>query len=76
MAIPYASVYYKPGFYQAKLLVGNKIVKQHPLIIPTAGWVGLLNRLPVPVYLADDEFTKTDGLEVAAAGIRGTWHQD
>ena len=62
----YASVYYKPGFYQAKLLVGNKIVKQHPLIIPTEGWVGLLNRKPVPVYLDGREFAKTGELEVDA----------
>jgi len=65
----FASVYYKPGFYEAKLVVGNSVVKQHSLIIPTAGWIGLLNRSPVPVYLAGSEFTQPDRLEVAAAAF-------
>ncbi len=60
----YASVYYRPGFFQAKLLVGNKIVKEHPLIIPTDGWLGLIYREPVPVYLNSSEFTTQDKLEV------------
>jgi hypothetical protein len=69
----FASVYYKPGFYEAKLLVGDKIVKEHPLIIHTTGWLGLLNRPPVPVYLAANEFTKPDRLEVDASAF--TAHQ-
>jgi hypothetical protein len=63
----FASVYYRPGFYQAKLIVGDKVVKEHPLIIPTTGWEGLLYRLPVPVYLGNAEFVKADRLEVAGS---------
>jgi hypothetical protein len=60
-----ASVYYRPGFYQAKLIVGDRIVKQHPLLIPTDGWLGLIYQKPVPDYLRPDEFTKPGRLEIA-----------
>jgi hypothetical protein len=60
----FASVYYRPGFYQAKLIIGNKIVKEHPLLIPTDGWLGLLYQKPVPTYLTMSEFLNKGRLEV------------
>lgn len=65
----YASVYYRPGFFEAKLLVGNKIVKEHPLVIPTDGWLGIIYRQPVPVYLKTPEFTASGQLEIPPAAI-------
>ncbi len=47
----YTSIYYEPGFYRAKLLVDNQVVKETPLLIPTDGWVGIIEQDPVPVYL-------------------------
>ena len=32
------AIYYKPGFYHAKLSVGKSVVKEYPLLIPTSGW--------------------------------------
>jgi len=61
----YTSVYYRPGFYQAKLLAGDRIVKEHPLVIPTAGWLGLIYVKPTPYYLKPAEFTKQDKYEVS-----------
>jgi len=60
----YTSIYYEPGFYQAKLFVGNKIVKEHPLLIPTNGWLGLIYNKPVPAYLKLSSFQYADSLSI------------
>lgn len=49
------SVYYYPGFYNAKLLVGNKIVKEHGLLIPSGDWLALVNRESTPIYFKKEE---------------------
>src|SRR5437588_8265289 len=45
----YTSIYYRPGFYHAKLGINNKVVKERLLLIPTNGWLGMIARYPVPV---------------------------
>jgi hypothetical protein len=47
----HTSIYYYPGFFQAKLIVNNKIVSEHDIFIPTGGWLALIEHEPVPVYL-------------------------
>lgn len=61
----FTSVYYVPGFYHAKLIVNDKIVKERLLMIPTNGWLGLIVNHPVPVYLDSNEFLSPEGLQVA-----------
>ena len=46
----HTSVYYYPDFYQAKLIVNGKTVKQHELLIKSNGWLPLVGQQPVPVY--------------------------
>ncbi|MFI5162919.1 MAG: hypothetical protein ACHQHN_16680 [Sphingobacteriales bacterium] len=65
----YTSIYYVPGFYHAKLLVNNKVVKERLLMIPTNGWLGMIAHYPVPVYLNDKEFKNKDGLQVPVSTI-------
>ena len=65
----FTSVYYRPGFYHAKLLVNNKIVKEHTLMIPTDGWLGLIANQPIPVYLDANEFISDDVMNVTPATI-------
>jgi hypothetical protein len=65
----YTSVYYGPGFYHAKLLVNNKIVKEQPLMIPTTGWLGVIEQHPVPVYLNPKDFISKDGLQIPTSVI-------
>jgi len=62
----YTSVYYRPGFYEAKLIAGSHVVKEAPLIIPTNGWLGLVYAKPVPYYLEPGEFTRQDKYEITA----------
>jgi len=65
----HTSVYYEPGFYQAKLVAGNRIVKEHPLLVPTDGWLGLISTPEVPIYLKPSEFIEKDMLNLATATI-------
>jgi len=66
----HTSVYYEPGFYQAKLVVGGKTVKQHKLMIPTDGWLGLVENKPVPVYFKQADFV---GKEVMRLNAGAGW---
>ncbi|WP_295801460.1 hypothetical protein [Mucilaginibacter sp.] len=66
----FTSVYFEPGFYQAKLLVGKTIVKEHKLMIPSEGWLGLIEDKPIPVYLSSGDFMHKDGLSVSVNTIK------
>lgn len=50
----HASMYYYPGAYQAELLVGKEVVKQHKFLIKTNGWLALVERDPIPHYFKED----------------------
>jgi len=60
----YTAIYYEPGFYHAKLFVDTQVVKEHPLMIPTDGWLGLISNKMIPVYLEPNEFIFTDSLQI------------
>lgn len=65
----YTSVYFRPGFYHAKLGVNNKVVKEQLLMVPTTGWLGLIANHPIPVYLDNKEFLNSHGLHIATSVI-------
>ncbi len=66
----HTAVYYIPGFYQAKLVIGSKVVREHPLIIPTEDWLGLIYNQPVPVYLKSKDFLMDTLMRLPLAIIR------
>ena len=66
----HTSIYYEPGFYTAKLIAGKEIVKEHPLMIPTRGWLGVIANKPVPVYLDSSAFIFKDSMRVAVTEIK------
>ena len=51
------SIYYYPGFFQAKLVVNNRIVKEHNLYIRSKGWLPVIEREQVPIYFEAAEAT-------------------
>jgi len=69
MGHQFSSIYYKPGFYHAKLVVGNQIVKESPLLISTNGWLGMIDQQPVPVYLDQHEFMSENGMSITMSTI-------
>lgn len=65
----HTSVYYEPGSYQAKLLIGDQIVQQHRLLVGTEGWTGLIDQPKIPVYLKKEEFFHADGIRASISAI-------
>ena len=57
----HTSIYYRPGFFRAKLRVDTFIMAEHNLLIGTDGWLGMVENEPVPIYLKSAEFL-TEGL--------------
>ena len=57
----YTSIYYKPGFFRARLIVDTQEVLSHKLLIASDGWLGMVDNYdPVPVYLKPEEFLQKD----------------
>lgn len=57
-------------FYQAQLVVAGQPMKAHPLLIPTAGWLGAIMTSPVPTYLRPPDFVQADQLRLPVAVIQ------
>ena len=66
----YTSIYYRPGFYLAKLVVGERVVKEHPILIFTNGWLGMIAKKPIPVYLNQKEFEANTELKITPSTIK------
>ncbi|WP_211221700.1 hypothetical protein [Spirosoma panaciterrae] len=66
----HTSIYYEPGFYRAKLVVGHEIVKEHSLLIPTNGWLGTITTKSIPVYLKPTEFLTSGMMRLPIATIQ------
>lgn len=57
----YTSIYYEPGYYKAKLLIGKKVVQEQELLIKTRGWLATIEQNP-PIYLSKEEFFNSGNL--------------
>jgi hypothetical protein len=66
----HTSVYYEPGFFTAKLIAGRQVVKEHSLLIPTKGWLGMIGNKPAPIYFDPAEFIDKDQLRLPASAIQ------
>ena len=38
----HSSIYYYPGYFRAKLMIGKEIIKEHDIQIKTDGWLGVV----------------------------------
>ncbi|WP_420552889.1 hypothetical protein [Tenacibaculum aiptasiae] len=47
--------YYYPGYFRAKLLIDNEIVREHDLFIKTKGWMGTIDYKPIPKYFEQEQ---------------------
>jgi hypothetical protein len=63
----YSSIYYLPGYFRAKLIVGKQIMKEHDLMISSNGWLAVIEQDGVPVYFRQQEFQKGNTVEVDKA---------
>lgn len=58
------SIYYYPGFFQAKLVISDTIVKQHGILIKTNGWLPLIEKdeTKPPIYFKKDDIFNQEGV--------------
>ncbi len=47
----HTSIYYLPGYFSAKLVVGDQVVAERELFLRSDDWVAAVDLKPVPVYL-------------------------
>ena len=66
----HTSLYYYPGYFDAKLIVNGQVQKHSPVFIETKGWKGIVATRPVPVYLTAAEITAPGSLGIKAATLR------
>ncbi|MEM1320676.1 MAG: hypothetical protein AAGG75_10500 [Bacteroidota bacterium] len=43
-------IYYFPGYFRAKLIIDEQVVKEHDLFLRSNGWMGTIAYEPVPKY--------------------------
>lgn len=61
-------IYYRPGYFRAKLIVDGRIIREHDLFIKSENWMATIDHEPVPDYLSKDELIDADGqLSIAPA---------
>jgi hypothetical protein len=72
----HTSIYYYPDYYRAKLIVNNKIVKQHDLLIKSNGWLGVVTLSPVPVYFDSVDVMKDGKMSLGCGSNTGTQHKN
>ena len=61
----HSSIYYYPGYFKAKLLVNERIVRETPVFIQTKGWKGIIGKQPLPIYLRAGEIRQISGMGVS-----------
>lgn len=58
----HTSVYYQPGYFQAKLVVNDTIIKQDIVWIKTKGWRGIIDSKPTPIYVSNGDLNNNGKL--------------
>ncbi|RAK00030.1 hypothetical protein LX87_01727 [Larkinella arboricola] len=67
----YASTYYYPGYFRAKLVMNDSIVKEHDLYITTDGWLGTINYDSIPVYFPHQQIYRHKTVALTEADLSG-----
>lgn len=62
--------YYYPGYYRAKLVVDDQILKEHDLFVPSNGWMAVVENGPVPQYILAEEWQQAPFLSVHEAVLQ------
>jgi hypothetical protein len=68
----HTSIYYYPGFFEAKLVVNGQIVKEHNLLITTTGWLPLVEQKGTPVYFKQEDAIHDGVLQLSPDKIQET----
>lgn len=65
----HSSIYYYPGYFRAKLMIGKEVVKEHDIQIRTNGWLGLISADwgKEPIYFKQNEIVGAGEISVNKA---------
>jgi hypothetical protein len=66
----HTSIYYYPGYFDAKLVVNREVKKEHSLLITTDGWLPLAEAEPVPVYFKESDANHDGQLSLSEAQLK------
>lgn len=50
----FSCTYYYPGYFRAKLMVDETIVRERDVYVPSDGWMGIVEEDPIPHYLTSN----------------------
>lgn len=63
----FTSIYYYPGRFSAKLIANDTVLKEHDLIVPTDGWLGIVDQEGrVPIYADLEPESTSRGLRASS----------
>ncbi|MEO0873409.1 MAG: hypothetical protein AAFY48_02290 [Bacteroidota bacterium] len=65
----HTSIYFYPGYFQAKLLIGGTVVKEHDIHIMSDGWYAAVAQEPVPVYFQLEELRTAGKLQLSEEAL-------
>jgi hypothetical protein len=63
----HSAIYYYPGFFRTRLIADGQVMKTHDLWITSGGWLCLIEKESIPVYLKKEQYLKNDSVEVDEA---------
>ena len=66
----HAAIYYYPGYFDAKLVANNTILKEHPVHVKTEGWMAIVRKDSFPVYVPATAMEADGILAVQSAWLR------
>ena len=66
----HTAIYYYPGSFSAKLLVGDQVVKEHHLLIKTKGWLPIIEQKPVPAFLKKEDVMQDGKMQFSVAAYK------
>jgi len=63
------SIYYYPGYFNARLIVDGNVKKYSTVFIKTKGWKGIIEEKPVPVYLSATDIKNSETMGISASTL-------
>jgi len=67
----YSSTYYFPGYYRAKLILNDSIVKEQDVYIESQGWMAMIEQYPIPIYLSKNRFNQPGPMAITEKDLTG-----
>ena len=64
-------IYYLPGYFEAKLVVDEKIVKEQGILIPSDGWLAAIDASPMPVYFKKEDVMVNGQMALSVEKLNG-----